>query len=36
MIDGESIQQLNQKILRYEMGTGEEDENEMDEETEAD
>ncbi len=36
MIDGESIQQLNQKILRYEVGTGEEDENEMDEETETD
>ncbi|MFE7060787.1 DUF4194 domain-containing protein [Sutcliffiella sp. NPDC057660] len=36
IIEGESIQLLNQKILRYEMGTGEEDGNEMDEETEAD
>jgi hypothetical protein len=36
MIDGESIHLLNQKILRYEMETGEEDENEMDEETETD
>jgi Domain of unknown function (DUF4194) len=35
MIDGESIQQLNEKALRYELGTGEEDENEVDEETEV-
>ncbi|WP_088076838.1 MULTISPECIES: DUF4194 domain-containing protein [Bacillaceae] len=36
MIDSESIQQLNDKISRYELGIGEGDENEMDEETEAD